>query len=354
MAVITLVVGTRPNYMKMWPIWKALTESEVADGHKIRVVSTGQHSESMRQHVPLPHDAVFEARGVGEERLQVMVEVLTADFESSHTDIVVVAGDVDSTLAGAIAAVETGSILIHYEAGLRSGDWRMPEERNRVLVGQMADYHFCTTLLAMGNCAGSGKAVVVGNSMLDTLQELLPRSVDSSLLGDLGLRPGKYALMTIHRPTLVDDNAKLKDFYDNLKAFAKRHPVVWPVHPRVPWCPDRYKGLYVVPAVTYVDFLALEANAGVVITDSGGVQEEASYLGVPCIVHRTTTERRECLAPHGSVFLAGTNPAVTFNMADSQFGGDFQPKWDDERYADGRAGKRAAGFIYAIARGEEL
>ncbi len=312
------VVGARPNFMKIAPVMQALDRR---NGCEQILVHTGQHydanmSQVFLDELGLPPPDVHLAVGSGThawQTAQVMLrfEPVLLDF---RPDWVVVPGDVNSTLAAALVASKLGISVAHVEAGLRSGDRTMPEEINRVLTDHLADLLFTTEPSGNAHLAQEGipaaKIRYVGNVMIDSLVRLLPRAEASwpELRAKLGLAQ-RYVLVTLHRPSNVDDSATLAEVLAALTEIAGDVQVVFPVHPRTrariaeAGLADHTRGLLLTEPLGYLEFLALEKHAAVVLTDSGGVQEETTYLGVPCLTARPNTERPITIT-------AGTNQLV--------------------------------------------
>jgi len=300
------VVGARPNLMKAAPVYRALADR----GVRQTIVHTGQHydtamSEGILNEVGLPKPDVNLGIGSGSHASQTartMVAV-EAHLQQQPADVLLVYGDVNSTLAAALAAAKLGTPVGHVEAGLRSGERTMPEEINRLLVDRLSTWLFTpsrdgdTNLVAEG--ANPASIRLVGNVMIDTLKRLLPLTEDDRMLRELGLMNGRgplpFVLVTLHRPSNVDDPIALGRLVSALEAIAADVPVVFPVHPRTRaritrFVSSRARARYLEP-LTYLPFLTLQRRAAVVVTDSGGVQEETTYLGVPCLTMRASTER---------------------------------------------------------------
>jgi len=302
-AAIVYIFGARPNFVKMAPVLRELRRRLPAARHV--GVHTGQHYDREMSEVFFSELGVPEPDhllGVGSDthgaQTARALERIERVLLSEAPDLVIVPGDVNSTLAGALAAAKLGIPVAHLEAGLRSFDRTMPEELNRLLVDQLA--HWCFThspeaeqnLLREG--VGPERIFQVGNTMIDTLVRMKPLIASSRIHEELGLPPDGYLLVTLHRPALVD-GPLLHDALAELDALGGRYPVVFPMHPRTRsraggYMPSSTR-LRLVDPVGYVDFLALESRAAGVITDSGGVQEETTYLGVPCFTLRANTER---------------------------------------------------------------
>lgn len=294
------VAGARPNYMKVKPVLDAL-ESR---GVETLLVHTGQHYDRAMNGVFFEELDIRDpdhSLGVGSGshaeqtgRTMIAFEGLLA---RTLPDVVVVVGDVNGTLACAVAGAKHGALVAHVEAGLRSRDWSMPEEINRVVTDRVSDYLLAPSADAVDNLRNEGyrddQIHLVGNTMVDTLLRNLPRSEARTIHADLGVERGAYGLITMHRPATVDDPALLGDLLGALGDLSKELPLVFPVHPRTraALAGRRVPGIRLTEPAGYLDFIALEAHARVVITDSGGVQEEATVLGVPCLTVRDNTER---------------------------------------------------------------
>ena len=343
------IVGARPNLMKIAPLMEAYAAFE---GLEPLLVHTGQHydanmSELFFRQLGIPEPDLNLGVGSGshaEQTAQIM-----AAFEpvilSERPDAVLVVGDVNSTIACGLVAVKLGVQLVHVEAGLRSFDRSMPEEINRILTDAISDLLFCTEPAGVENLRAEGIAGdavhLVGNVMIDTLLRHRERAEASSVLGDLGLEAGCYAVLTLHRPSNVDDPAVLARFLDVLEVVAEDGPVVFPVHPRTRSALGRFgladrvaaiQGLRLLEPVGYLDFLKLMASARVVFTDSGGIQEETTILSVPCLTLRENTER-PITAEVGTNQLVGQDPdrilaAYRQVLAGSAGSGSAPPLWD--------------------------
>ncbi|MER5872220.1 UDP-N-acetylglucosamine 2-epimerase (non-hydrolyzing) [Streptomyces sp. NPDC002044] len=317
MTRIVCVAGARPNYMKIKPVMDALERR----GADVVLVHTGQHyDESM-------NDVFFRDLGIrtpdrylgagSGSHAQQTGRVMTAFeplLDELAPDAVVVVGDINSTLACALVTAKAGPLLAHVEAGLRSRDWSMPEEVNRVATDRVSDYLLAPSPDAAANLRAEGyredQIHVVGNVMIDTLLANLDRARESDVLDRYGLTRGGYGLVTLHRPANVDDPEALRGLLKALGEIAGRCPLLLPVHPRAA---ERLAelgvpgGIRLVPPAGYLDFIALQDSARVVLTDSGGIQEETTALGVPCVTLRENTERPVTVT-EGTNVLAGTDP----------------------------------------------
>ena len=360
---ILCVVGARPNFMKMAPIMKAFA---ALDGKvDVKLVHTGQHYDVAMNH------QYFEALGIPSPDINLEVgsgshAVQTADvmkkFEPALDEVrptaVLVVGDVNSTIACALVAAKKGMPVIHVEAGLRSGDRAMPEEINRVLTDQIADLLFTTEESGQANLEregiAPGRIQFVGNVMIDTLRHNLERAVPArQIAADAGRRgftdgANGYAVLTLHRPSNVDDPQVLKSLLETAGAISERTPVIFPVHPRtramieksgLNYLIDR-SSLLLLPPMGYLEMLGLMKDARVVLTDSGGIQEETTALGTPCITLRNNTER-PITVDEGTNTIAGNDPARILAAYDEVMthGGKAGRV---PRFWDGRAAERIA------------
>jgi UDP-N-acetylglucosamine 2-epimerase (non-hydrolysing) len=295
------VVGTRPNFVKMAPVIAALGE-RFPDWRSL-VVHTGQHYDRAMSEiffeelgVPAPDHMLGVGSGTHAEQAGRVLERLEPVLRTEQPDLVLVPGDVNSTLAAALCASRLGIAVGHVESGLRSFDRTMPEEINRIVTDHVAALCFLHSQEAIDNLAAEGiddgRARFVGNTMIDTLVALERRFRAREAAAALGLEPGSYLLVTLHRPALVD-GPLLADAIAALAKVAATMPVVFPVHPRTRrgLAGEQPAGLRLVDPIGYLDFLSLESDAAAVLTDSGGIQEETTYLGVPCFTLRENTER---------------------------------------------------------------
>jgi UDP-N-acetylglucosamine 2-epimerase (non-hydrolysing) len=358
---VCFVVGARPNFMKAAPVYREL--GELVPDMPLLLVHTGQHYDEAMSNVfvdelELPQPDVFLGIGSGthaEQTARALVGVEQVLFEHLPS-LVVVAGDVNSTLAAALAASKLHLPVAHIESGLRSFDETMPEEANRRLTDHLSRILFAHSEGAAANLHREGidanRIHIVGNTMIDSVLRYLPAAVARSPWSSLAVEPADYALVTLHRPALVDDPELLQRMIDALAGLGHRLPIIFPVHPRTEMRLlegglDREgladKNIRLCPPLGYLDFLGLEANAAVVLTDSGGVQEETSALGVRCFTLRDTTER-PITVELGTNTVLGLNPEQVRRIpelldAEQDLRGRQIPLWD------GRAGHRAAAVI---------
>jgi len=318
------VVGARPNLMKIAP----LVEEELRHPEiRQTLLHTGQHyddkmSQIFFEELGIPRPDIYLGIGSGshaEQTGRVMIEFEKV-LSVNRPDLVVVVGDVNSTLACAVTAAKLWIPLAHVEAGLRSFDRRMPEEINRIVTDALSDFLFTTSRDANENLRKEGIDPVrihfVGNVMIDTLLRHRQQAAQSDILARLGLAPRGYALMTLHRPSNVDDAATLRGILSALEVIQARLPLVFPIHPRtrknlevlgLADCAAGMPGLILTEPLGYLDFLCLMDHARLVLTDSGGVQEETTILGVPCLTLRENTERPVTVT-EGTNEVIGSSP----------------------------------------------
>ena len=347
------VLGTRPNVVKMAPVIAATRERLGPEASVI--VHTGQHYDRAMSEVffeelavPEPDHALGVGSGTHAEQAARVLERLEPVLRSERPDLVLVPGDVNSTLAAALCASRLGIAVAHVESGLRSFDRSMPEEVNRVVVDHLSALLFLHSPEAEDNLrdegVGEDRCRFVGNTMIDTLVALEPRFRAREAARRLGLAPGGYLLVTLHRPALVD-GPLLGEAVAALRQVAERMPVVFPVHPRTRKMLGGadLAGIELVDPVGYLDFLSLEADAAAVLTDSGGIQEETTFLGIACFTLRDNTERPVTLRA-GTNTLLGLAPARIAEIpglleARSVGRPEAPEKWD------GRAARRVADIL---------
>jgi UDP-N-acetylglucosamine 2-epimerase (non-hydrolysing) len=357
-ARVCFVVGARPNFMKAAPVYRQLAALDPS--RELVLVHTGQHYDEAMSDVfirelglPRPDEFLGVGSGThGEQTAKALVGVERV-LREREIDLCVVAGDVNSTLAGALAAVKAGVLVAHIESGLRSFDRTMPEEHNRKLTDHVSDVLLTHSEDANQNLQREGippDAVhLVGNTMIDSLLDYVDAARARKPWDTFGLQPRAYGLVTLHRPALVDVPERLAAVTDGLVALAAVSPVVFPVHPRTHarlaanGGEERLRraGVHVSPPLGYLDFLGLEAEAGFVVTDSGGVQEETSALDVRCFTLRDTTERPVTVA-FGTNTVLGASPerlAEIPALRQREKPGEEIPLWD------GHAGERAAEVL---------
>lgn len=298
---LAYVIGARPNLVKMAPVVSALRRRLPDEGHVL--IHTGQHydrrmSGDLMQELGMPEPDHMLQVGSATHAQQTArtMERIEPVLEAEHPDVVIVPGDVNSTLAVTLVAAKLGMRLAHLESGLRSFDRGMPEEINRIVADEFAEHLFLHCDEAIENLRAEGIAEermhFVGNTMIDSLVEVMPR-LPAAPAERFGLTAGDYLLVTLHRPALVD-GPLLAETLRRLGEVARALPVLFPVHPRTRKMVEGLEiapGLHLTEPLGYLDFLSLERDAAAVLTDSGGVQEETTYLGVPCFTLRENTER---------------------------------------------------------------
>ena len=351
-----LVAGARPNFMKIAPIHAAFSSRQ--NWHSITdllLVHTGQHySRNMSDEffrdlgIPVPDINLEVGSGShAEQTARIMMAFEPACLEH-RPDWVIVVGDVNSTVACALTAKKLGIRVAHVEAGLRSRDMSMPEEINRLCTDAISDLLFTTDTTAGENLRNEGvapeKIHFVGNTMIDTLNQQIGHARQLPLMD--GLVPGQYAVLTLHRPTNVDSADRLAPILGAINAIAKRIPVVFPVHPRT--APrlkefELHPRLRIVDPMSYLPFLGLVARSRMVLTDSGGIQEETTVLGVPCLTMRPNTER-PITCDIGTNVLVGTDPHRILREANLILDGQTRAGAIPEKW-DGRAAERIVDIL---------
>lgn len=355
------VVGARPNFMKVAPIERALGRYNDRIEHAI--CHTGQHydyamSQAFFEDLDLPEPRFYLGVGSGSHaeqtaRIMLAFEPVCTEWKP---DLVVVVGDVNSTIACSLVAVKLGIPTAHVEAGLRSFDRTMPEEINRIATDAICDWHFCTEQSGVDNLRREGvpddRIFFVGNTMIDSLMAAMPRVEQCTIVGELGLRRRQYAVVTLHRPSNVDDPEQLAMLLEVLGELSHRLPVVFPIHPRTRQNIERFQlagvvertpHLRLIEPLRYVHFVALVRDAALVLTDSGGIQEETTVLGVPCITLRTTTERPSTLEYGTNVLVPPVREriaaAIEEVLCSPPRNRCIPPLWD------GRAAERIAEIV---------
>ncbi|MGB3831933.1 MAG: UDP-N-acetylglucosamine 2-epimerase (non-hydrolyzing) [Mesorhizobium sp.] len=357
--LIDIIAGARPNFMKVAPIIHALEARRQAGGHlRYRLVHTGQHYDPRMSGdffaqlgIPTPDVNLESGSGTqGEQTAAIMVryEKLLLEHPSS---LCLVVGDVTSTMACAIAAQKLHIPVAHVEAGIRSGDWAMPEEINRLVTDAITNWFFTTSAWAGENLERAGvepeRIFFVGNTMIDTLLANMDRLRPPPFRDELGLQPGGYFVVTLHRPSNVDATAGFAQLLGAIAEGARGMPVVFPVHPRtaktleaLPGMPETIRFVEPQP---YLEFNWLVENAKAVITDSGGITEETTVMGVPCMTLRDTTERPETVTI-GTNEILGTDPAALAGALDRLFAGAWKKGGIPEKW-DGGTGKRIVDVL---------
>jgi UDP-N-acetylglucosamine 2-epimerase (non-hydrolysing) len=359
--MIMHVVGARPNFMKLAPVHTACANRGIPQ----KIVHTGQHydanmSEIFFGQLGMPKPDINLGIGSGSHAVQTAQIMMCFEkvLHEHQPDLVLVYGDVNSTVAAALVCAKLGVRVGHVEAGLRSFDRSMPEEINRLLTDQIADLLFTPSLDGNENLLREGiaekKIHFVGNVMIDTLVRMLPNAMKrwqggGMKIADTYVKPGCYTLLTLHRPSNVDDKEILRTIIDTMSEVSKEIPTIFPIHPRTRQLINNLQittgntKLFLTEPLGYLDFLALQRYATMVITDSGGIQEETTYLGVPCLTVRENTERPVTVTS-GTNILIGQNMGLLIQEANSILigkgkQGSIPPLWD------GQAAERIAEII---------
>ena len=356
---IMCVAGARPNFMKIKPVVDAL-ESR---GATVLIVHTGQHYDENMSDVffrdlgmRTPDYRLAIAPGSSMQQSGEILAALEPIMASIRPSAVVVCGDVNSTMAAAIVASHLHIPVAHVEAGLRSRDWDMPEEVNRVIADALATWLFAPSSDAVENLRAEGvhedRIVLAGNVMIDTLLSNVTRARQRDVVGRMGLSPRDYGLVTLHRPANVDDDDTFDHLVSLVNQAATRLPLVFPVHPRTAKrvTTDLFSSnVTLTEPLGYLDFLALQDSARVVLTDSGGIQEETTALGVPCLTLRDSTERPITIT-EGTNRLVGTDLTTVLAALDDILTSPQSPRspalWDghaSDRIADSLLGALASG-----------
>lgn len=356
---LTLIAGARPNFMKIAPILHAIHNAQQS-GQNIayRLVHTGQHydhamSETFFKELNIPQPDTNLGCGGGTQAEQTAAIMIAFEKElmENPTDLVVVVGDVTSTMACSIVAKKLNTQVAHVEAGIRSGDMTMPEEINRIVTDSLTDYFFTTSEIANQNLRNAGvreeQIFFVGNVMIDTLLANMPKFSKPSIFDALQLQEKQYLVLTMHRPANVDAAEKLKSMMQEIVTNVQGLPIIFPIHPRTAQIFSDLgiaaDNLHIVDPMGYLEFNYLVQNAKAVITDSGGITEETTVMGIPCITLRDNTERPETITI-GTNELIGTNPEAIQPALDKLFSGSWKKGGIPELW-DGKAAERIVGTL---------
>lgn len=336
---ITLIAGARPNFMKIAPIIHAIHKIQ-AEGSSLHysLVHTGQHYDEKMSgqffaelEIPEPNENLKAGGGTQAEQTAAIMVRFEKYLETNPTDLVLVVGDVTSTMACAIVAQKAQIKVAHVEGGIRSNDWTMPEEINRLVTDAISDYFFTTSEVANNNLRKAGvkeeKIHFVGNTMIDTLLKQMPRFKKPELWNQLQLTDKEYIVLTLHRPSNVDEETRFKTLIDQIISSSEDCPIVFPVHPRTAKMIEllgiSHPRLHMVDSMGYLEFNYLVQRAKLVITDSGGITEETTVMQVPCMTLRDTTERPETVTD-GTNELVGTDPKEIEKMLKKCFSGNWK------------------------------
>jgi UDP-N-acetylglucosamine 2-epimerase (non-hydrolysing) len=360
--LIDIIAGARPNFMKIAPIIRSVQANRQSGRClRYRLVHTGQHydksmSSDFFSQLGIPEPDINLGVGSGTQAEQAALIMMRYEklLIDQRSDLCLVVGDVTSTMACSIAAQKLGVKVAHVEAGIRSGDWSMPEEINRMVTDSITNYFFTTSEVANQNLKHSGiseeRIFFVGNTMIDTLLANMERLSVPGFWSDLNLEPGRYFVLTLHRPANVD---AIDSFENMLRAVGDNTqslPVIFPVHPRtaktLSELRDLPRNLKFVDPQPYLEFNFLVKNAKAVITDSGGITEESTVMGVPCMTLRNTTERPETVTI-GTNELLGTDPANLKPALDRLFSGKWKKGSIPEKW-DGKTSERIVEVLDTI------
>ena len=347
---IDIIAGARPNFMKISPIIDAINKSKkMGVPIDFRLIHTGQHydknmSESFFKQLSIPRPEINFNAGGGSQaeqtsKIMIAYELLLL---KETTDLCLVVGDVTSTMACSIVAKKMGIKVAHVEAGIRSWDMTMPEEINRIVTDSISDYFFTTSKIATNNLMNSGinkeKIFFVGNTMIDTLMKHQKNFVKPAIWNKLSLEKSKYLIITLHRPTNVDEGQILRKIINEIITHSFGVPIIFPVHPRtaqkLKTLNFSYKNFYIIDPLGYLEFNFLVKNSRAIITDSGGITEEATVMKIPCMTLRDSTERPETVEI-GTNELIGTNqknigPAMQKLFSGNWKKGKTPELWDGE------------------------
>lgn len=367
---IDLIAGARPNFMKIAPIIEAIKRlQEKTYSISYRLVHTGQHYDANMsgrffEELGIPQPDVNLGAGGGSQAEQAATIMIGYEklLRDSRSDLCLVVGDVTSTMACAIVARKMGVAVAHVEGGIRSRDWSMPEEINRIVTDSISNYFFTTSESAGENLRKEGvsEAAIffVGNTMIDTLLKNMLRLSKPALWDEIGLQAGEYFVLTLHRPANVDEEGKLQAFLGEIVAYSGGLPIIFPVHPRtrsvIQNLLEKAHGQFQIESdrlcmcepLSYLEFNYLVKHAKAVLTDSGGITEETTVMGVPCMTLRDNTERPETVTM-GSNELIGTDPAAIAPAMEKLFRGEWKkatvpPLWD------GKTAERIASHLREI------
>jgi UDP-N-acetylglucosamine 2-epimerase (non-hydrolysing) len=365
--LIDLIAGARPNFMKIAPIIDAIHIAQQSKNEiNYRLIHTGQHyddnmSDSFFQQlgIPPPHHNLRCGGGSQAEQTAAIMIGYEKILMERRSDLCLVVGDVNSTLSCAITAQKMHVKVAHVEAGIRSNDWTMPEEINRLLTDSITNYFFTTSETSIENLCKSGveerRIFFVGNTMIDTLLKNRPRFRAPAFYEQLGLQEGEYFVMTLHRPANVDEESKFKLLMKTILRNSQNLPIIFPVHPRTAKIIKLLlesdvdfdtNHLHVVEPLGYLEFNYLVEHAKAVITDSGGVTEETTVLGVPCMTLRDNTERPETVTI-GTNELLGTNPETIKCALEKLFCGKWK-KGKIPEFWDGKSAQRIVKHLLSI------
>ncbi|MGY5850397.1 non-hydrolyzing UDP-N-acetylglucosamine 2-epimerase [Salegentibacter sp. F14] len=357
---VDLIAGTRPNFVKIAGLYHAILT--LKSPIKLRIIHTGQHYDHKLSgsffevlEIPEPDFNLNVGSGTQAEQTSGIMLAYERILADKKPDLCIVVGDVTSSMACAITAKKQNVQVVHIEAGLRSYDWKMPEEINRILIDSISDYHFTTSATASQILIEEGKdpnkVFFVGNIMIDTLLHHKSKFKKPEIFERLNLLKEKYLVLTIHRPSNVDNINQLKTILETLSADANEMPIIFPAHPRTAKRIADQKlqipNIHITGPLDYHEFNYLIKESKAVITDSGGITEEASVLGLPCLSLRDNTERPETIS-EGTNELIGTNPEKFKKYLDQLFEGHWKKGNIPEKW-DGKTGERIVRILEKIS-----
>ena len=359
---ITIIAGARPNFMKVAPIIHEIKRQNAAgvDIH-YALVHTGQHYDKKMSgdffeqlNIPEPDANLSAGGGTQAEQTGAIMVRFEEHLTNNPTDLVLVVGDVTSTMACAITAQKMHVKVAHVEAGIRSNDWTMPEEINRLVTDAITNYFFTTSDVANTTLKASGfqddQIFFVGNCMIDTLLANRPRFIKPAIWDELGLNEQGYFMMTLHRPANVDEASKLKELMDEIINHTQDLPLVFPVHPRTKKMLNElgisHERLNMVDPMSYLEFNFLVERSFAVVTDSGGITEETTVMGVPCLTLRDNTERPETITI-GTNELIGTDPKNIAPAMKTLFAGEWKKGGIPELW-DGKTAQRIVDTLIKL------
>lgn len=359
MKLVDIIAGARPNFMKIAPIIRAFETSKAAGGLlRYRLIHTGQHYDPrmsgeffVQLGIPEPDVNLEVGSGTQAEQTGAIMSRYERLLLKARSDLCLVVGDVTSTMACAIAAQKLHVPVAHVEAGIRSGDWSMPEEINRMVTDAITNWFFTTSEVANANLRRAGvgdeRIFFVGNTMIDTLLANMDRFQKPDFWERLGLKAGEYFVVTLHRPANVDQGDGFARLLRAIAQGTRGLPVVFPVHPRTAktLCDlnEVPASFHLVDPQPYLEFNYLVKHVKAVITDSGGITEETTVMGVPCLTLRDSTERPETVTI-GTNELIGTTPAALAPALDKLFAGQWKKGAIPEKW-DGRTGERIMAVL---------
>jgi len=360
---IDLIAGARPNFMKIAPIIEAIeVASKKGKNISYRLVHTGQHYDKKMSGnffeelgIPQPHINLGSGSGTQAEQTGNIMVSYEKALITERPDLVLVVGDVTSTMACSITAKKLNNIKVaHVEGGIRSGDLTMPEEINRMVTDAITDYYFTTSETANENLRktgiGNNRIFFVGNTMIDTLLKNRAKFIKPPVWEELKLQAKKYIVMTLHRPANVDEEGKLKELIQEIINSSRDMPVVFPVHPRTAKILEHlgivHPKLNTIEPLGYLEFNYLVEHAKAVVTDSGGITEETTVMGIPCMTLRDNTERPETIII-GTNELLGTDPKAIRPAMDKLFSGKWKRGSIPELW-DGHTGERIVERLLAL------